>query len=229
MGLDAVELVISYEEAFGLLIPGEVAETWRTPRDVIEWVYAQQAAGTSVACLKMRSFHRLRQGLEEGGWIERRELKLDTDLKERLKEANLQDVWRHLGRKHGLYPPELVRPSWLTATLHIITCCLSIWLGSVLTDNPKSAFFMFLVIWAILEGLAFIITQPFARCWPNKATTPRQLAEYFTMNHPDDLVAAGEKLTREQIAETVKSITCEYCSPKDYREDARFVQDLGLD
>ena len=37
MGLDLVELVLSYEESFGLEIPAAAAEKMRTPADVIAY------------------------------------------------------------------------------------------------------------------------------------------------------------------------------------------------
>ena len=41
MGLDLVELVMAFEESFGITIPNAIAETMLTPRDVIEHVMTQ--------------------------------------------------------------------------------------------------------------------------------------------------------------------------------------------
>ena len=38
MGLDAVELIVAYEEAFGIQFKDEDAARMRTPRDVIDFV-----------------------------------------------------------------------------------------------------------------------------------------------------------------------------------------------
>jgi acyl carrier protein len=46
MGLDTVELVMAFEESFGIKIPNAAAETLLTPGDVIDHVIAQlQARG----------------------------------------------------------------------------------------------------------------------------------------------------------------------------------------
>lgn len=42
MGLDAVELVLAFEEEFGIAIPDPVAEKMRTPRDVIDFVLKER-------------------------------------------------------------------------------------------------------------------------------------------------------------------------------------------
>jgi acyl carrier protein len=44
MGLDAVELVIRFEEAFGIPIPDDVAASLTTPREVADYVMTQVAA-----------------------------------------------------------------------------------------------------------------------------------------------------------------------------------------
>ena len=138
--MDTVEIVLSFEEAFGVMIPGEVAEKWYTPRDAIDWIHAQQTTGSSIACLQMRSFHRLRQALEEGGWIDHRQLKLNTNLKEALDGHELRFIWKHLGHKHGLYLPDLARPSWLRWTLLLSSFFASCWIAFFLSNNPISIF-----------------------------------------------------------------------------------------
>jgi len=45
MGLDGVELVMAWEEEFGVEIPEAAAEKMRTPRDVIEWLVAAKERG----------------------------------------------------------------------------------------------------------------------------------------------------------------------------------------
>jgi acyl carrier protein len=45
MGLDTVELVMAWEEEFGVPIPDAAAATMATPRDVIDWLVAAQDRG----------------------------------------------------------------------------------------------------------------------------------------------------------------------------------------
>jgi acyl carrier protein len=44
MGLDSVELVMEWEDAFAIDIPNEVAERLQTVRDATDWITAHLAA-----------------------------------------------------------------------------------------------------------------------------------------------------------------------------------------
>ncbi|MFZ0060814.1 MAG: acyl carrier protein, partial [Pyrinomonadaceae bacterium] len=61
MGLDAVELVIRFENAFGIRIPDEVAEQMTTPRKVTNYVLAQVAVSEEFSCLSQQAFYFLRR------------------------------------------------------------------------------------------------------------------------------------------------------------------------
>jgi hypothetical protein len=63
MGLDAVELVMAFEEAFGVEIPNTEAERMRTPRDVVDFVCTRVPVGPSGPCETQRAFYRLRRAL----------------------------------------------------------------------------------------------------------------------------------------------------------------------
>lgn len=45
MGMDGLELVMDFEERFGLRIPDAEAEKMMTPRQVIDWLFEAQAQG----------------------------------------------------------------------------------------------------------------------------------------------------------------------------------------
>lgn len=45
MGMDGVELMMAVEEAYGCSISDADAGTMRTPRDLIDWLVAEQARG----------------------------------------------------------------------------------------------------------------------------------------------------------------------------------------
>lgn len=229
MGLDTVELVISFEEAFGIEIPDAVAETMRTPADVIDYVHSNQTKGGIAACLQMRSFHRLRRALEEFGLVERRKLRLDMNLKKHLQGANLRQLWSRLRKEHGIRLPGLTLPNWLIAAQVAISITISFILARMFSKDAGTIALITIFLSGFLASFAYGLMEPFANRWPRWAETPRELVQYLSSNHPGDLIGANEALSREQIADAVKTITCQYCDPEEYREDARFVQDLGLD
>lgn len=64
MGLDSVELVMGFEEAFSLQIPDDVAAELITPRKTIDYIASILEPGeASSICLSQQTFYRLRRGL----------------------------------------------------------------------------------------------------------------------------------------------------------------------
>jgi hypothetical protein len=63
MGLDTVELVMAFEEAFGIDIPNATAERLATPRHVVDYLCTVLAAAPSGPCATQRTFFRLRCAL----------------------------------------------------------------------------------------------------------------------------------------------------------------------
>jgi acyl carrier protein len=62
MGLDSVELILAWEEEFGIDIPDEVAGGISTPADAIDWVCKQvNASEDRDPCFSMVEFHRVRE------------------------------------------------------------------------------------------------------------------------------------------------------------------------
>ena len=51
MGLDTVELVMAFEEAFGIEIPDDAAESIVTVRDAIDHIYARVEHAAAPVCL----------------------------------------------------------------------------------------------------------------------------------------------------------------------------------
>lgn len=74
MGLEGVELILAYEEAFGVRFTDEDAARIKTPRDVIDFVAARVSLADDVPCLEQRAFYRLRSALLNLSAVERRRL-----------------------------------------------------------------------------------------------------------------------------------------------------------
>ena len=76
MGLEGVELVMEFEDEFGLQIPDDVAEKMPSVRDVVEYVHAElsRTLPQAEACLNSRSFYRLRRELIKLVSLSRREI-----------------------------------------------------------------------------------------------------------------------------------------------------------
>ncbi|RBP45853.1 acyl carrier protein [Roseimicrobium gellanilyticum] len=81
MGLDSVELVMAWEEEFGIDIPDEAAAHMFTPADAIDWVCKQvNASEDRDPCFSMVEFHRVREHHFTKLGVPRREVKLQSVL-----------------------------------------------------------------------------------------------------------------------------------------------------
>lgn len=73
MGLDGVELVMAWEEAFGFAISDADAEKMLTVRNAIEFIAFKLGVPNGPgACPSMRAFHRLRRDLRLAGFDPRK-------------------------------------------------------------------------------------------------------------------------------------------------------------
>lgn len=77
MGLDRVELVMCWEDAFGISISNADAATIRTPRIAMDVIASQLGARESsgIDCLSMRAFYRLRESLITMVGVRRRDVR----------------------------------------------------------------------------------------------------------------------------------------------------------
>jgi hypothetical protein len=92
MGLDGVELVMAFEEAFGIGIPDEDAARLETPRHVMEYVAARLSIAPSTGCKTQRSFYALRRGLRAAG-ITGVELRPGTPLRTLADRTSWPVLW----------------------------------------------------------------------------------------------------------------------------------------
>ena len=83
MGLDAVEIVMGWEESFGISIANEEAESLRTPRQSIDLIASKLAAQDEPrqTCLTLRAFHRLRNSISTAASISRNRVRPNARLR----------------------------------------------------------------------------------------------------------------------------------------------------
>ncbi|TLD70530.1 hypothetical protein FEM03_12455 [Phragmitibacter flavus] len=99
MGLDAVELVIAVEEAFGIAISDAEAGAMITPAHLI--FHVQRAVGATRdrrACISLRAFHRVRASLMGSVGASRSEVALHTRIETLFpvsRRSHLRDSFRH--------------------------------------------------------------------------------------------------------------------------------------
>jgi acyl carrier protein len=80
MGLDIVEIVIQFEEDFGVRIPDADAGELVTPRDFIDYFCARLPMAADAPCPSQRAFYLLRRPLVLTQKVTRRAVRLDSGL-----------------------------------------------------------------------------------------------------------------------------------------------------
>jgi acyl carrier protein len=103
MGLDAVEIVIGWEEAFGISIADSEAMVLRTPRQSIDLIATKLAAqdGSRGACLTLRAFHRLRHSISKAAGVARTSVRPEARLRE-LVSTERRRTWEAVRSACGI-------------------------------------------------------------------------------------------------------------------------------
>lgn len=110
MGLDSVELVLAFEEEFGIAIPDSAAEKMRTPRDVIDFVVKERQRVAELDAMK-----HLLETLGEMGFAD---IRPDMSFNE-LFGSHRVIRWKELGKRLAPFsiPPEVAHgPSAVVAS-----------------------------------------------------------------------------------------------------------------
>jgi acyl carrier protein len=116
MGLDSVELVMAWEEEFGISIPDEAAAHMLTPADAIDWISKQvNASHDTSPCFSMVEFHGVREQYFTRHGVPRCAVKLESLLPGGwFTHRTVRDeVKRRVGiRAEGLIIRRKVDPQW---------------------------------------------------------------------------------------------------------------------
>ncbi len=83
MGLDAVEIIMGWEESFGITIADREAESLRTPHQAIDLIATKlnTREGADQTCFTLRAFNRLRRSLVHTARVSRDGVRPETLLK----------------------------------------------------------------------------------------------------------------------------------------------------
>lgn len=78
-------------------------------------------------------------------------------------------------------------------------------------------------------ALGYWVTRPVHRAFPSSYSTVGQLAENLTGLAPKLFEPTGPAWTRAEVASAVRAIVVDFLDCEmTYREDAHFVEDLGM-
>jgi len=236
MGLDAVEIVMDIEDAFDVTLDDAEAVQIRTPRDLIDAVWRKVAHADAQGCLTQRTFNLLRAALLQAFPLKRRDVKPTTRMGDLVPKADRNQLREQLAATLRTDPfPELVRPQWLVVLL--TAPCLAAGIGVVVTLlrlapslNWGTTAFAGAVTAVVFGYLTTLATHNLRSEFPPLIATVGDLSRWI-IAHTLDLAGPGpaRNWTREQVAARVREIVIEQLdSATTYREDAGFIEDLGM-
>ncbi|MDY7108261.1 MAG: hypothetical protein SYC29_06450 [Planctomycetota bacterium] len=225
VGLDGVELVMEWEEAFGIEIPDDAASRVRTVGEVVDLIHAQLRTrkARDEYCRTSRAFYDLRRSLCPLMGLPRRAIAPKTRLSEIIPKKRRKEVWRDLARA-GFSVPPLSPPYGTDGWAGLVVLVLAVALWAV----TGSGWMLFSV--GPLGVLAWLATRPFAQRVPVECPTAGDLAFRMSPRYGDGADAPG-RLPRSEISRRVRMIVAEQLAlpVEGVREASRFVDDLQLD
>jgi hypothetical protein len=107
MGLEILEIVMGWEEAFGVSVSDEEASIMRTPRMAIDLIAKKLGVGESMqsACLTYRAFHRLRRAIATAAHVNCNCIRPKSPIRD-LVRKDRRRTWTTVRKISGLHLPE---------------------------------------------------------------------------------------------------------------------------
>jgi len=241
MGLEGVEIVMAVEDAFDITLSDTDAGKVRAPRDLIELVMGKVGRSDVAVCLTQRAFHRLRRAFLSELGLKRAEFNLDMAADRLLpveaRKTMLAEIYRRVGIAA---PPMLIRSRRLKALLAAATLAAGAGVGTAfaLASPGKSILLNFIRELYWMAGLAAaicvlrlgcLLTNNMRTAFPERLRTVRGHVRWVVAINPQLIGGPPGQWSRKQVSEIVREIVTEHLGDKNYREDARFVEDLGMD
>lgn len=107
MGLDSVELLMSFEDKFGVQVPDDEAENIATVEQMVDSIFEKIKIKPNDKCLSQIIFYRIRRAFEEFGNL-KSIITPETKMSDLLNPTDLESDWNVLEQRIGLKIPELV-------------------------------------------------------------------------------------------------------------------------
>ncbi len=230
MGLETVELVIRFEEAFGITISDEVATRMTTPRKVTDYITTQVAVADRAACLSQQAFYFLRGGFSNRLHLPRTAFHSGVLLQTLIPKQNRKRLWSELQTEMGPKAlPDLARPSWLFYLLVGSTVSFAFFVSYATPVLPLQL----KVVMGMALALAFgfilsFVTRPLKTDFRRRFRTVGGLVEHLLLHSPHTFKREQQVWTRAQIAETVRAIIVDITGKTNFTDDSHFINDMHL-
>ena len=230
MGLETVELVIRFEEAFGITISDEAASRLTTPREATDFIATQVAVADGNACLSQQAFYFLRRGFSNSLQLPRSAFRSDVAMQRLIPKQNRIHVWGQLQVEMGPNVlPDLARPLWLFYLLSAATLSLTVFVPYATSALPFQLRLALGLALLVLVGItASVVTRPFKTEFRRRFRTIAGLVEHLVLHAPHAFKREQRMWTRAQIAETVRAIIADITGKTNFTDDSHFINDMRL-
>jgi hypothetical protein len=233
MGLDTVELVIRFEDTFGITISDEVAAELTTPRKVADYIMTQVAVSNQPACLSQQAFYFLREKFLLHLHLSRSYFRPKVPLENLIPKEDRKFIWAELRSEIGAKAlPDLARPLWLFYSLAFLTVLTSVYAAVYAWNNfnfgaVRVIGFSFLVAIGTAYS-SMILTRPFKVNFRRAYSHAGDLADYLITHSPHTFKKQNRGWTREQVAAVVRELIIDETGVTDFTEDSHFIDDMHL-
>jgi acyl carrier protein len=232
MGLDSVELVLEVEDAFGLSIPDEDADSLTTVGMLYDYVLAHRFHGTQDACLTSMTFYKLRRGLMLVLQLPRNAVRTSTELSAIIPKRRRR-IWRALEKATGFRLPFLRRPRWGAALATLTTIGLGIATPALLGLKPFGGGVIVAMVSILLLAFVFSwLTEILAYDFPPDVATAGQLAKATLARNYQPILAESKKsATDAEVWDMLRRIIGEQLGFRvdQLTKETSFVKDLYVD
>lgn len=230
MGLDGVELVIRFEDAFGVAISDEVACQLTTPREVTDYLLSQLRVGEPSGCMSQEAFYRLRREFVPVLGIQRADFHPASKLADLFPIKDRKQVWATLQSQLGAAAlPDLARPGWLFSLLSLVTVVTAVTVFQytrVVSGSNQLAFFASVLGAGAVGYVGALLTRPLKREFRHKFGHVGELTNHLVLNSPHTF---KQEWTRDEVAQRVREIIIDEIGVSDFTEDSHFINDMHID
>jgi len=229
MGLDGVEILMRVEEAFGIQIEDAEAEVTLTPGQLIDLVLSKVSVTDINTCLTRRAFHLVRTFFVSEWKASRATIRPAVSLNSLVPRPKRREFAGALGTAVGI--PSLRMEFPRTISLLIVGTSFACAVAGFLACTGPAP--VRCIVGVMVAGVfLFFVARtgtPLKTEFPSGVSTVGDLARWVMMRKPGLAVPENTTWTREQIAAGVKDIVVRQLGcESSYREEARFIEDLGL-
>jgi len=224
MGLEGVELIMDFEEAFGVeLTDAEVIDSV-TPRIIGDVIFSRLKATDERICQSQRAFYILRRAFVKIFNVEKKSITPETRFRDFVGESQQKEIWEQLRVAIAARSwPKLTLPLMMSRVLIAATLAVfSIPVYAVIRSSELVCFGGAILAIVFLM-VANKFTRPCRNYIPSRFKTIRDLIPYA-------ITSDQIKWTREQVSVLVKQIVVESLGVKEseYTEDSRFEEYLRM-